>query len=346
MTNTSRMRRAPADVPAFTAWAEVEGWGDGLPLIPPTDERVAQMLAGVDGDPRRELGEIPPRGGIVTPEAIAVNAVLAGCRPGVLPLLVAAVDALLDPALNLQGLQSTTNPAGPMVVVNGPVRHRVGIAAAGNALAGGNPGNLTGGRTLQLVLRNSGGAVAPLDQSVLGSPTKRGLVLGENEEDSPWAPLHFRRGVPSGSAVTAFHVESLINVPAPYRDADAIIRMMAHAMCNGLNLHYSSGILLACFNPCHARTLADAGYTVDAIRHELFRLARVPLSNYPAEGNASQAEWVLEGDKVLMTDDVSKVEVLVAGAAWPAHSMCFNGWAISGLATRTVADHGHADVEE
>lgn len=339
MSVESQIRTAPGDVPAFTEWAADQGWGDGLPMIPPTAERVAAMLDGVD-DPLRERGEIPPRGGIVTPEAVAANAVMAGCRPGVVPLLLAAVDALLDPALNLQGLQSTTNPAGPMVIVNGPVRRRLGIAAGGNALAGGNPANLTIGRALQLVLRNIGGAVPPIDQSVLGSPTKRGLVLGENEEESPFEPLHRRRGLRGGSAVTVLHVESLVNVPAPYREPDAIVRMMAHAMCNGLNLHYSGGILLACFNPTHAKVLLDAGYTIDSIREELFRLARVPVADYPAVGNAPQAEWVRQGDEVLMTDNVAKVEIMVAGSPWPAHSMCFNGWAISGIATRPIDGEG------
>jgi hypothetical protein len=343
MDQPSQLLRAPADGEEFTAWAQRQGWADGLPLVPPTPERVAAMVRASGRAPEEEIGVIPPRNGLATVEVLAANAVLAGCRPEHLPVLVAAVAALLDPDLNLQGLQCTTNPAGPLVVVNGPVRHRLGIACAGNALAGGHPANLTIGRALQLVLRNVGGAVPPIDQSVLGSPVKRGLVLGENEEESPWPPLHRRRGLPEDSAVTVLQVESMVNVPAPYRDAGAILQMMALAMCNGLNLHYSSGVLMACFNPVHARILADAGYCADRVRAELFQRARVPVSAYPPEGNASQAEWVREGDQVLMTDDVSKVEVMVAGAGWPAHSMCFNGWAISAVASRPVTGGGNHD---
>lgn len=306
-------------------------------MIPPTPERVGAMVEAGGHPPDAEIGAIPPRDGLATVEVLATNAVLAGCRPGDLPVLIAAVEALLDPQLNLPGLQCTTNPAAPLVIVNGPVRTELGIAAGGDALAGGHRANLAIGRALQLVLRNVGGAVPPVDQSVLGSPAKRGLVLGEHEEQSPWPPLHRRRGLPDGSAVTVLAVESLVNVPAPYPDPDAILQLMAMAMGNGLNLHYSSGVLLACFNPRHAAILAEAGYPPDRVRAELFRRARVPVSAYPGGRNASQAEWTRDGDEVLMTDDVAKVEVMVAGASWPAHSMCVNGWAISGMASRPVA---------
>ena len=338
---TSTLVEAPADVIEFTAWADERGWGDGLPAIPPTQERVEKMLEGTTRDRHDLVGEVPPRAGQASVEVIATNAVMAGCQPEHLPVIIAAVEALLEPELNLQGLQPTTNPAGPMLVINGPVRDRLGIASGVNALSGGNPANLRIGRAVQFVLRNVGGAVVPTDQSVIGSPWKRGIVLAEAEAASPWSPLHVRlEFAPEDDVVTVFNLESMINVPAPYRDPDAILQMMAMAMCNGLNLHYSGGILMACFNPHHAGRLAAAGLTADDVRAELFRRARVPVSFYPTEGNASQAEWVREGNEVLMTNDVSRVQVMVAGSDWPAHSMCFNGWAISGLASRVISADG------
>jgi hypothetical protein len=330
----------PEEIDDFTAWAEQEGWGDGLLLVPPTQEKVAAYIEAAGLDPHVEIGELPPRNGLATVETLAVNAVMADAAPEALPILIAAVRALLEPDMNLQGMQCTTNPVGPMMIVNGAVADRASLSSAGNALAGGNRGNLTLGRALQLVLRNIGGSVPPIDQSVIGSPLKRGLVLAENEAESPWDPLGARRGV-AGDAVTVLNVESLINVPAPYREPDAIIHMMAHAMCTGLNLHYSTGVLMACFNPEHAQILADAGMSADDVREELFQRARVPVSAYPRGMNASQSEWVEENGMVLMTDTVGKVQVMVAGFPWPAHSLCISGWAISGIETRAV-DSGSA----
>lgn len=332
---TSQLLEVPEDIEEFTSWAEQQGWGDGLLLLPPTQERVSALVEAAGLDPHVEIGEIPPRQGLATIETLSVNAVMADCAPEALAILIAAVQALLEPELNLQGMQCTTNPVGPIVIVNGDVARRARLSSGGNALSGGNRGNLTLGRALELVLRNIGGAIPPIDQSVLGSPVKRGLVLAEAEADSPWAPLAERRGVP-GDAVTVMNVESLVNVPAVYREADAILQMMAHAMCTGLNLHYSTGVLMACFNPEHAKILADAGFTLDAIREELFQRARVPISAYPGGRNGSQSEWVEEAGMVLMTDAVEKVQVMVAGFPWPAHSLCINGWAISGIATKAV----------
>src|SRR5438067_894958 len=169
------------------------GGSDGLPVVPPTPERVEAMLGG--RDPAVSLGPVPPAHGAATLERIAACAVLAGCRPLYFPLVVAAVEAALEPAFNAHGLAVTTQPAGPVAIVNGPVRDAAGLNSGMGALGPGTRANMTVGRALRLVLTLTGGArPGGLDRSTLGNPGKVGLCIAENEETSPWEPLHVERG--------------------------------------------------------------------------------------------------------------------------------------------------------
>ena len=189
-------------------------WTDGLPVVPPTRERVAAMLGG--RDPQRVLGEVPPAGGEATLERVAACAVLAGCRPDYFPVVVAAVEAALDPAFNLNGQAVTTQPAGQLVVVNGPIRHALGFNSGMGALGPGSRANLTVGRALRLVVTLTGGArPGRLDRATLGHPGKLGFCVAEDEEGSPWSPLHVERGFASQSSVV-----TLIACDAPLSISD------------------------------------------------------------------------------------------------------------------------------
>ncbi|HEU0316240.1 MAG TPA: redoxin domain-containing protein, partial [Solirubrobacteraceae bacterium] len=175
------------------------GFSDGLPVVPPTPERVEAMLGG--RDPGRSLGTVPPVHGEATLERVAACAVLAGCRPDYFPLVVAAVEAALEPSFNAHGIGVTTQPAAPVLIVNGPARDRVGLNSGMGALGPGFRANATIGRALRLVLSLTGGA-APggLDRSTLGHPGKVGLCIAENEERSPWPPFHVERGFPADAS--------------------------------------------------------------------------------------------------------------------------------------------------
>jgi hypothetical protein len=330
-------QHVPSDPLAFYEWALEAGWSDGLPLVPPTEDLVGEMVRSSRQPPDHLVAELPPRQGLATVEAIAINAVMAGCRSDYLPLLIAAIEALVDPALNLDGIQSTTNPGGPMLIVNGPIRKRLDLACGPDALGPGHRANQTVGRAVRLILRNVGGGVPPVDQSVLGSPWKMGLVLGENEELSPWAPMHVRRGFSSDvDVVTVLNVESIINVPAPYRDAESVIWMLARAMRQGLNVHFSNGILVVALTPGHARMIAQTGVTIQQLKERLFDQARVPLTELPPAGNMPGGDWMVEHDHVLVTRDPDHIEVIVAGSDWNAHSLYFAGWGISGSTSRII----------
>ncbi len=171
--------------------------------MPPTPERVAAMVAGSGRQAGEEIGIIDPKRGVATVEKLAINAVMAGCLPAYMPVIVAALSAMCEPIFNLHAIQSTTNPATPLVVVNGPVRRRLSMNTDRNLLGPGNRANATIGRALRLAMRNLGGAYIGVDQATHGSPAKYTLVVPEDEESSPWEPLHVQLGYrPDDSTVS------------------------------------------------------------------------------------------------------------------------------------------------
>ena len=255
------------------------GFTDGLPVVPPTPERVAAMLGG--RDPQQSLGRVPPSHGEATLERVAVCAVLAGCRPDAFPVVVAAVEAALDPAFNAHGVGVTTQPAGPVVIVNGPVRHALGLNSGMGVLGPGTRANLTIGRALRLVLTLTGGA-APggLDRSTLGNPGKIGLCLAENEEASPWPPLHVERGLDAGdSAVTVVACDAPLSVSDHRsRTPEELAMVLARAAEAQWNPFWWPMDDLSVFVICpeHARLFGDAGWTRERLRAALYESALRP----------------------------------------------------------------------
>jgi hypothetical protein len=171
------------------------GWSDGLPLVAPTEERVLRMLDGTARDPPEVVGLVPPALAPATVEKIAINAVMAGCKPEYLPVVLTAVEAVLDESFAMHGVLATTMFVGPVLIVNGPVRRRIGMNAKGNALGQGNRANAAIGRALQLVIRNLGeGRPQEVDRATLGNPGKYTYCFAEDEEGSSWEPLSIERG--------------------------------------------------------------------------------------------------------------------------------------------------------
>ena len=177
------------------------GLTDGLPVIPPTPERVRSMLTGTQRDPQRADRFVPPNMGPATIEKIAVNAVMAGCKPEYLPVIIAALEAIATPEFNAHGIMSTTWGATPVIVVSGPIRERIGMNMGMMALGYGNRANATIGRAVKLTLRNVGGAKpGDIERSTLGSIGKFTTCFAEWEERSPWEPLHVERGFKKATA--------------------------------------------------------------------------------------------------------------------------------------------------
>jgi hypothetical protein len=258
--------------------------GDGLPLVPPTPQRIASMLEanGVKGDERVAL--LAPALGEATWRALAENAVLAGCRPEYLRVLGAAVAAVADDAFNLLGIQTTTGAAAPLIIVNGPVAARIGMNAGGNALGPGNRANASLGRALRLVLQNIGGArPGEMDMATLGHPGKYTFCLAENEAESPWPPLHAGFGcAASDSAVTVVAASGFIEVvDSVSRKPEDLARTYASSMVYAgsvsLTGHIGSGQPLIVMPPEHAQHFQRAGWSREKVQAALLEDAALPM---------------------------------------------------------------------
>ncbi|EGP10231.1 hypothetical protein CSIRO_0007 [Bradyrhizobiaceae bacterium SG-6C] len=187
------------------------GWSDGLPVVPPTDVRILRMLEGTSRKPDEIIGDVPPNLSPITVEKVAINAVMAGCRPEYIPVVLAALEAALDPLFTMHGLLCTTCFSSPIVVVNGPIAREIGMNSGINCLGQGNRANATIGRALQLIIRNvGGGRPGELDRAVLGGPGKYTFCFAEDESDPTWTPLSVARGVgPGKNAVTLFQGDGI-----------------------------------------------------------------------------------------------------------------------------------------
>lgn len=269
---------------------EANGWTDGLPVVAPTRARVDAMLRCTDRHADDELGTMPPRHGIASCEILAVNAVMAGCRPEYFPVIVAAVEAMLEPAFNLFAVQATTHPCAPCVIVNGPLAAELGINARYGAFGPGVRANATIGRAIRLILLNVGGASPGiLDRSTQGQPAKYAYCVAENEAESPWPPLHVERGFAATTStvtVTAADGPHNLNDHVSMR-ADGILATLTGALADmGSNNAYLYGQPTIAFGPEHAAILASDGLTKADIRRHVFEHARLPRELWSRGGMA------------------------------------------------------------
>ncbi len=259
------------------------GWTDGLPVIPPTPLRVARMLRGTQRAPDQVLGTVAPDLVDCTVEKVAVNAVMAGCRPDFLPVVLAAVEAACEPAFNWHGLAATTYFSGPVVIVNGPIIDRVGLNSGINALGQGCRANSTIGRALALTLRNVGGArPGEIDRATLGNPGKLSFCIAEREYDSPFTSLAESRGVARGSsAVTLFAGEGPRGVVDQLsREPESLVRSLAWSLRGVAHPKLIVGFdALLVVSPEHARVFKSAGWS----REDLLSHLHADLQMEPDE---------------------------------------------------------------
>ncbi|MFT7597295.1 MAG: hypothetical protein ACI8TP_000213 [Acidimicrobiales bacterium] len=243
------------------------GWSDGLPIVAPTEERVARMLEGTTRAPDEVVAIVPPTLVEATVEQVAINAVMAGCRPEYLPVVLAAVESACTDQFNMHGLLCTLWFSGPIVIVNGPIRNEIGMNTGKNALGQGNRANSTIGRALQLVVRNIGDGkpgVGGIDRSALGAPSKVGWCFGEDEENLPdgWPSLSVERGfAPDQSTVTLFagHGPSGA-VDQTSRTPEDLLASLAGRLIATGHPHQPSEAMLV-MTPEHMRVFAEAGWT-------------------------------------------------------------------------------------
>jgi len=262
------------------------GWTDGLPVVLPTRKLVEAMIGSSSRGRDESLGPIPPRGGEATIEKLAINAVMGGCKPEHFPIVIAAIQAMLSPEHNLNGLSQTTHPCVSLTIVNGPISKALNFNSRDGVFGNGYRANAAVGRGIRLALWNLGGAVPwDTDKSTMSHPGEYTFCIAEEEGTSPWAPLHVERGfAPGSNAVTVFACESpnsIVCLGTP----DQMLHVLTDSICTlgNVNMHVG-GQTLVVLNPLTAEDFAKHGWGKDDVRMYLWENARRRLSDIKACG--------------------------------------------------------------
>jgi hypothetical protein len=309
-------------------------WGDGLPVVPPTREAVQRFVDYVKADPREVLGEIPPMHGKATVEKVAINAVMAGCLPAFMPVVIAALKAMLNPRFNLHGVACTTGPHTPLVIVSGPAAERLNINGGYNCFGQGWRANATIGRAVKFLIWHLGGARPGVQsKSCMGHPGRYTYCVAENQEANPWDPLHVDLGYAAGdSVVTVFACEAPNNIlffekqPRPLLAAYAD-RMSAIGLAQ---MRVLAGDIFIVVGPEHAKVLARDGWSKRDIRQFLFERARRQIRELHHEETWKRwPRWIDADDPEARIPVVRRPEdiyLLVAGGGGGFHSAILPGW--------------------
>jgi hypothetical protein len=311
---------------------------DGLPVVPPTRERVSRMLAGTRRPGDEILGEMPPNYGRLTIEKVAINAVMAGCRPDYLPVLIAAAQGACDPEFNLHGVATSTHFSAPLIIVNGPIRERIGLNSGFGVFGPGWRANATIGRAFRLLMINIGGARAgEVSMSTFGHPGRYTYCIGENEEASPWPPFHVDRGFePQSSVVTLFAGEAPHGISDhSSRSGRALAGSLGWSMAGLWNSKhfplYSHTLLVV--GPEHARCFGDDGWSRTDLRRHLFETVRRPYRELmPDADHGEGTNLRYTGTPPAPETPVPKfpspeeIHVLVAGGTAGRFSVAVPGW--------------------
>jgi hypothetical protein len=318
-------------------WFE-RGVTDGLPVVPPSRARVEAMLATTRRPREQLVAEVPPNYGRATVEKLAVNAVMAGCRADYFPVVLAVVEAACDPAFNLHGQSGTTNAASPLIILNGPVRQRLGINCAAGVFGPGYRANATIGRALRLIMINVGGARAgQISMSTMGHPGRYTYCIGEHEEVSPWEPLHVERGFArTDSTVTLFSGEGPLSINDHLSRSAAQLAASLGWSTAGIWNHKSFplyGHTLLVVGPEHARTFAGERWSKGQLRQFLYETIRRPageLAPGPDGAEIGRLKDLLEGrgpgERIAKFPSPEEIVIVVAGGTAGRFSAVVPGW--------------------
>jgi hypothetical protein len=262
-----------------------KGWCDGLPIIPPTELAVEKMLTGTKRDPMEIVAAIPPTWGEATVEKIAINTVMAGCLPEYMPIIITALEAMTEDRFRLAEIQPTTHPVAPLIVVNGPIRKKLNINSRAGAFGPCWRANATIGRAIRLILLNIGGAFpGKFDMSTQGQPSKYTYCIAENEEDSPWEPLHVEKGFEaSTSTITVIAAENPhnINEHVAISGEELLTSISNSVMTMGSNnVLFQEGTPVIALCPEHAATIAADGFSKNDVRNYIYEKSKIPLKRF------------------------------------------------------------------
>lgn len=311
------------------------GWTDGLPVVPPTAERVRRMLGAWADRGHDVVAVLPPSGGVATREKIAANAVMAGCLPEHLPVVEAAVRAAAQPAFNLDRVMTTASSQAPVLVVNGPIANRIGLSGDREALGSAGRANATIGRAVMLTLRNvASHRAGGMEHATLGNPGRFGVCLTENAALSPWPSWHADRGLdPDASWVSLYPGEPpLVLAEMGHHEPDHLVRTIAE--CISIPATYTAFFredLWLVLSPQHARLLAEHGWSRADFVERLHRAAGLPAERLRGRGLYGYLDelvpphWLDTPNPVPLVDDASRLVVLVAGGEFGGYTAVMFG---------------------
>ena len=333
------------DPVAFQKLATDAGWGDGLPLVPPTEALVREYVASSGRFPDDVIADLPPRNGRATVEKIAVNAVMAGAPPAAMPLLLATIDAMADPDFNLFALNTTPSCVVPGMFVNGPTRHDLELPMAAGCFGGDAGAGASIGRATRLAMRNIGGQRVGLNsKSVFGSPGRvSGICVAEWEERSPWEPLAQRRSVPAGTnAVTVHGCTGTIDIADIVADngrdlLQIIGSSLAFPGTNAMiGAHHGAEVMVA-IAPPWADLIAATFPTIEDVQQRLHEHAKLPVSWWPAthQRKAEENGRVDADGFVHLVESPDHMLVIVNGGLGNLHALALHSFGPTRAVTRT-----------
>ncbi len=348
LTIQSRRVEVDASFDAIQDYYEQQGWTDGLPVVPATEDLVRRMLLPYGQDPSTSLGIVQPRNAEVTLEKLAINAVMAGCKPEHFPVVVAAVKAALKPDFNIASVQATTGGAAPAVIVNGPLAGELGINGDSGCFGPGYRANAVIGRAFRLFVRNVAGLIpGEMDKATLALPARYTFCFAENEERSPWQPRHEELGLdPTASMVTLMGVRGMYTIMESTSPTGIqVLRTLVGSLRTiGFSNYYQTGTgaqmaLVLC--PEHAAEIHASGLSKRDVSQYVFQNARMPLSRLEGiahYGNRNWPKWIDETDPDAMIPIVGSADdviVIVAGGDG-RHSAWLAGWGVTRVVTQEI----------
>lgn len=324
----------------FSEHAYGAGWTDGLPVVAPTPERVEAMIAAVDREPLEVIGIMPPGQGIATVQALAVNAVMAGCFPEHFPVVVAAVRAVLEPSFNLNGVQATTNPVAPAIMVSGPIASELHFNSGANCFGPGpaSRANAVVGRALRFCLLNVGYATpGEADMSTHGQPGKYTFCFAENQAANPWEPHHVERGFAAEqSCVTVFAVASISNIiDFGSKSVASLLTTIANllSVIATNNMQLGQGDLTIVLGPEHVELFEREGIAKDDAKRFLHLNARTLAREFPEDVLNCVRDWRSDEIAIITPDtpipvvnDWQDINIVVAGGPAGSHSSFLAGF--------------------
>jgi len=329
------------------------GWTDGLPVVPPTESAVLNMLSSVPDNPSTVLGRMDPSNSRVTLEKLAVNAVMAGCLPEYFPVVVASVKAALDKDFNLGGHTATTGGAAQMIVVNGPIAKQLGISGGAGCMGPGYRANATIGRALRLAIRNIGKCIpGDMDKATQSTPGRYSFCFSENQDQSPWEPHHVTSGFTMDSNVVTLagirgvH-NSIFTSGTGFKftpGMEVLEGFVSNMKSGGISNYYQIGsgaqlMLVLC--PEHAAEISASQFSKADIQEYIFYNARMPISELVGRthyGNHNWPAWVEDTNPdylVPIVQSKEDVTVLVAGGEG-RHSTWMAGWGVTRMKSEKI----------